>query len=450
MPSAEILDIEPYRENGEVYLAIVFSNSQVKYVERKSLRKWKEQATEEKDIKFQTLLLNYEKNIFWETADTPLPSGVDEDIDLFMLQRDIQRCMNDYIVLNDSRYYTLVAHFIMCTWVHEAFNHAPRLLIYAPTRSGKTQLIRFLSAMCYRGHDYTNPSVAALYRDIEEYHPTICIDSWQRINDERKKELEWIYEKGFTRGGSVARVNNDGGKVQRFRVFSFMAVATKDLNIPEDLQNRSILIPMSEGKPEKKNFDLEEISKIKSMLLGLRFAFLTGKTSVESKEVNNTSLDPRSIDMAATLLSLCTNEDNEEAILSLIEEAQEASKEALKETTEADVFYALCEVIKEKLLASIDQKLDPSSITVSEVTEKVNEGREYHLTHKRVGQLLRTLGFELRKGSRNRTYFTRKHFHSVFKNNCSKFGVTIDVTFDEGNTKVTPDPDVKSVTLLPL
>lgn len=433
--------LEPFRyDDGRLGFVIVFDPG---IVEKRTFEDWDEYFKGERDNTSRSYIQSLASEIFWETVEVPLPS--EPDLEMVVdpgLFDDILREMNELIVFVDDRHFTLEGCWAVDTWLKEELRFAPRNLIYGSTRSGKTQLLNLLTMICHRGHDYSNPSVAALYRDIEAHGPTICIDSWQRINDSRSLELEWIWEKGFTKGGTVARVG-ENNKVERFKVYSWLAVATKQLPKPEDLINRSILISMAEGTPEKRTFDKEIFAKIQGRLLSLRIGMLSGKIDVKTLRgealqvalAYEPRLDSRGLDIAESLLvpAMIFKSIDKDAILDIIAESQGKAIQALRETREGEVFFALEKIIQEKKKQqSVDDwsAVPVSGICTRDVADQLNtdldrqgNSTKEKIHTKTVTGTLRTLGYALKPGgSDNKSFFVQEKFWDVHKRNHTKFG----------------------------
>lgn len=432
---------EPYREDGELGFTVVFDSNNGKQAENRSFDEWMDYFRTDKDER--NYLQSLANEMFWETVEVPLPSKPDlETVINPGLFDDILREMDELMVFVDNRQYTLEGCWAVDTYLKEELRFSPRNLIYGSTRSGKTHLLDFLTMLCHRGHDYSNPSVAALYRDIEAHGPTICIDSWQRINDSRSLELEWVWEKGFTKGGTVARVG-ENNKVERFKVYSWLAVATKQLPKPEDLINRSILIGMAEGTPQKRTFDKEVFADFQGQLLSLRIATFLGKIDMKSLREEalkvaldyEPHLDSRALDIAESLLvpAMIFKSVDKDAILDIIAESQGKAIQALRETREAEVFFALEKIVNEKkkqLSVDGESVVDISKICTRDVADQLNSDldRQGNATKdkihtKKVSSILRTLGYDLKVGgSDNKSFLGAARFWDVHKRNHTKFG----------------------------
>lgn len=438
--------IEPYRDyEGKLGFAIPFGDGNV---EKGDFSYWRDYYGTWKDSPVPKLLENLACEMYWETAEVPLAG--EPDIETTWndteIATDIIRECSESIIFIDDKQYKLDAYWKICTWFKEELDFAPRMVYYGPTRSGKSEaLLSSTACLSHRGHDYTNPNIAPLYRDIETYFPTICIDSWQRIKDERVRDLEWLWEKGFTKGGTVARCT-DKGKVERFKVYSWFAIATQRLPKAEDLLNRSVSIGMHEAKPVKRKMDLEVVRDLQARLLGMRLSVLSGrfryddmtfdelKTKAREVAMNwRPELDSRAIDIAESLLVPAMIFGDEDAVLQLISESQSKAILALRQTDEAGVHFALQALVNEqKRTVTLEGRgvVDPKRITTRDVAEQYNRDLESQGNEKKdrvhtktVTRILDSLDYKFLTGRKaNTTCFDPKTFSDVYRRHLVKFG----------------------------
>ena len=115
--------------------------------------------------------------------------------------------------------------------------------------SGKTTLLDVIGALVPRVLSVANTTVAAVFRAIEAFAPTLLIDeadSFFRDND----ELRGILNAGHRRGGSVLRVVGDDHTPKQFSVWSPKAIALIG-NLPGTLEDRSVIVNMRRASPEE-------------------------------------------------------------------------------------------------------------------------------------------------------------------------------------------------------
>jgi len=129
----------------------------------------------------------------------------------------------------DSRYYTLVACWIIGTYFHPIFNYYPILNPQGERETGKTTLLAVLQQICW------NPTgleaalrEAGLFRTIQDSRPTYLVDI-TKLNPKSKNYVDVIdvCEAGTEKGHKVKRVNRDTGEPLVFEVYGPKAIATR-------------------------------------------------------------------------------------------------------------------------------------------------------------------------------------------------------------------------------
>jgi Protein of unknown function (DUF3631)/CHC2 zinc finger len=178
----------------------------------------------------------------WELE--PWPEAVDTDVLLVALKQRVRR----HVVLNDHAC-TVVALWIMLTWVHDAVAvHSPMLRATSAERdSGKTTLLNVLGFLVPRGLLNVDISEAALFRCIELWNPTLLIDEADVLLAENEP-LRAVINSGWTRGASVLRCIGDEKTPHAFSVFCPRALGMKGDRLPDTTLSRCINIVLKRKK----------------------------------------------------------------------------------------------------------------------------------------------------------------------------------------------------------
>lgn len=137
-----------------------------------------------------------------------------------------------------------IALWCLFTYAHDCFRTSPRLLAHSPVkRCGKTTLMSTVSALANRSLMTSNVTTAAIFRLIDEVHPTLLIDEADTFIH-NSAEMAGIINSGHSKdGASVVRLVSDDHKPKRFNTWSPMMIAQIGLP-PETIVDRSIAIPM--------------------------------------------------------------------------------------------------------------------------------------------------------------------------------------------------------------
>jgi len=160
------------------------------------------------------------------------------------LLTDIATEIRRYIVLPDHAA-TAAALWILHTYVIQAAYISPIFAIQSPQkRCGKSQLLTILNALVNRGLMVANLSLAALYRAMDKYQPTLLIDEADSFLDEAE-EMRGIINAGHSR--ATARTLRVGGEnkneLEIFNSFGPKAIAGIGKR-RDTIADRSIIIPL--------------------------------------------------------------------------------------------------------------------------------------------------------------------------------------------------------------
>jgi hypothetical protein len=175
------------------------------------------------------------------------PRGVAAD-DVAELLNDIRAVIARYIVLDDIQFDT-IALWTAHTYLYREFFVTPYLAIMSPTmRSGKTNLLTALEAMCNEAQIVVHASTAGLYQTIDEFRPTLLFDELDMA--QMSKTYRGILHSGYKAGAFVMLGHGGkGGRSKRLNVFCPKAYAMIGRALTPTLIDRSIQIHMRRRLP---------------------------------------------------------------------------------------------------------------------------------------------------------------------------------------------------------
>lgn len=145
----------------------------------------------------------------------------------------------------------VVALWALHTYVFDAFEYTPRLLIHSPDkRCGKSRLLRLIVALVCRPLACEGISAAALFRSIEKYQPTLLLDEADTFlrGKDVNEDLRGTINAGHQRGGRIIRCVGDDAEPHAFAVFAPMAIAMIG-KPPGTVEDRSIPVAMRRRSP---------------------------------------------------------------------------------------------------------------------------------------------------------------------------------------------------------
>jgi putative DNA primase/helicase len=150
-----------------------------------------------------------------------------------------------------------IALWILHTWLVDKFTVTPRLAITSPTKGcGKTTVLRFLNQVVYRPKRAGSISPPALFRAVEQFHPTVILDETEKYI-EHGSDLHALLNEGHCKGGTVLRVLGDKLELREFSVFAAVAFAANG-RLADDLEQRSIVIEMQRRRADEDVTELRE------------------------------------------------------------------------------------------------------------------------------------------------------------------------------------------------
>jgi len=153
------------------------------------------------------------------------------------------------VVFSRPEHADVITLWIIHTWVADYADFTPYIYLHSPVmRCGKTQVHRVVEPLVNNPLRTCNVSEAALYREIEESHPTLLWDEIDSIfggrkSSEANENKRALLNAGYERGMSAIRMERAGNG---FVKVSFDPFCPKILagigQLPETIVDRSIAI----------------------------------------------------------------------------------------------------------------------------------------------------------------------------------------------------------------
>lgn len=167
----------------------------------------------------------------------------------------------------------VAAHYVLLTWVHDAFSELPYLRLRGEFGSGKTRCLQTIGSLCYRPMFASGATtVSPLFRMIDAVQGTLVIDESDfRRSDERTQVVK-ILNNGNAVGFPVLRsesvVRGEYNPVA-FNVFGPKIIASRRPFEDKALESRCITEVMP-GLPPRKDIPLNLPKAFHGEALGLR------------------------------------------------------------------------------------------------------------------------------------------------------------------------------------
>lgn len=139
---------------------------------------------------------------------------------------------------------SLIAAYVMMTWVYDAWNAFPYLRFQGQPATGKTRCIEVLKEICYRSVDLgVSPTRSALFRGIDNVRGTFFIDEADYEGDFRS-DLIKLLNAGYKKEGlvSLSVANGDDWEPETFQVGCPKIIANRHSFNDSALETRCLTI----------------------------------------------------------------------------------------------------------------------------------------------------------------------------------------------------------------
>jgi hypothetical protein len=361
------------------------------------------------EVKFQTAFEDPEEKreyhplemALWPLAKFPNnESRISSVLDAKGLFEEVRNYIYAYVELPHETLYDIVALWVMASYLPEKFESIPYLAFIGPRDSGKTRALECLWQLSYRAVLSPSFSSSALFRTIQKYGPTLCLDEAEIYGSEQKNEAIAVLNAGYRKGQYVIRVNADLGGIDCFSVFGFKALASTNVFVPS-LESRAIIVNMRRNVRDIPLFlDLEKASNLRLMLLVYRFNVLRGKLSVLDREKVLGYLPTTHGRIAELFYPLIAVSPSEEIRQKVSEYARQVYVRRLEEeraTVEAEMV---------QVLLNLADRVEGGKLTIEAITEAFNQGKpeKQQWRPESIGRLLKRLGFsKTRIGKKGQT-----------------------------------------------
>lgn len=318
---------------------------------------------------------------------TPEPYGSDAE-----LVTAIRTHIHQYVDL-DPTFEAIAAHYVLLSWVYDAFNELPYLRLRGDYGTGKTRALLIIGALMYRPFFASGAStVSPIFHTLEQFRGSLVLDEADfRFSDE-KSDLVKILNNGTVRGMPVLRTMLNARREftpAAFHVFGPKLVASRMTYSDVALESRFIteimgLRPMHPDIPiNLPDAARVEAAELRDKLLMFRF---TNRNRVRiDPDLLRPDLEARASQVLAPLLSLIPDGELRAAILDRAGNDQRSARSSRGLSIEAHLVEAVL-ACKE---ASPEQAVPLRDVVT---TLNARYGREYDrpLTSRYVGSVLRS------------------------------------------------------------
>jgi hypothetical protein len=325
-----------------------------------------------------------------------LPDKPEEYGSKSKLIEDIQSYIHRYVELSPL-FERIAAHYVLLTWVFDAFNEIPYLRFRGDYGSGKTRALLVLGSIAYRGFFASGAStVSPIFHTLDSFGGTLVLDEADLRFSDKTADLVKILNNGTVRGLPVLRTLQNRNKEfnpAAFSVFgpkliamrgSFRDLALESRFLTEDMAKGSLRADIPIQMPDAQAL---EAQTLRNRLLQFRLMKLA---SIKPRpETLIAGIDPRLNQMAMPLLSLVEDAELRDQISHYLRARHLELGDGMKSAPEARVLAAL---------RSTFEQSDRTLIPLSKIVEAANASDTGDRVSARdAGHILRSAAIALRK-----------------------------------------------------
>lgn len=329
-----------------------------------------------------------------------LASDVGAFTDKQSLLADIRAFIRRYVDLREAGE-AIAAHYVLLSWVYDAFNELPYLRFQGEFGTGKTRALLAVGSICYKPFFASGAStVSPLFHVLDAFEGTLVLDEADFRFSDATADLTKILNNGSMKGLPVLRTMTNRHRElnpQAFKVYGPKIIAMRRSFADEALESRFLTETMG-NRPPRRDIPISlpdelrrEALQLRNRLLAWRFAARNTVAIDASKRIEQ--LSPRGNQMALPLLSIIDDEQlrSEVATDLVAGEARVAIKRAAAPTA------TMVRTLHELIQTGATPHISIAALTAA-YNEKMKALGEYPLSAKAVGSIARAkLGLETTK-----------------------------------------------------
>jgi hypothetical protein len=213
-----------------------------------------------------------------ENGFIQFPSAVGECESNEQLYREIRSLVDKYVLLR-PKFLSVVAAYVMMSWLYDRFQNIPYLRVLGMWGTGKSRVLQVAGNLCYKPVSAGGSmSMSALFRTLDVFRPTMVYDEAE-FSVVESTEMRRVLRQGYSANTPVARSEpaaNGKYYVQTYQVFGPKILASQAKFGDNALESRCLteqMFPIAKSdRPVElpANFK-EEVLALRNKLLMFRF-----------------------------------------------------------------------------------------------------------------------------------------------------------------------------------
>jgi len=306
------------------------------------------------------------------------------------LLSDIVSFLHRYVDLSPV-FEKIAAHYVLLTWVHDAFNELPYLRLRGEYGSGKTRGLLAIGSLCYRPFFASGASTTSpIFHTLDRMGGTLIIDEADFRFSDAASDIVKILNNGNVKGLPVLRTIQNRDKEfnpRAFKVFGPKIIAMRGAYDDAALESRflteemglrvlraDISIPLPDAMEQ-------EALNLRNRLLHFRLChYFEIKPNVS---LVHPKLEARANQIILPLLSLMDDAELREQVTQRLLAEQDERQAVRRETVEGKLVALLLEMMAATRTVSV------GAIT-RQFNERYGQDLSWPVSEKWIGNLLRT------------------------------------------------------------
>lgn len=366
------------------------------------------------------------------------PSEVSDYQDNESLYYEIREFIDRYVQLPET-FLSVVAIYVMMSWVYDKFQNIPYLRCIGLWGTGKSRVLSVAGHLCYKavlaGGSISN---AALFRTLDLFNPTLVFDEAE-LSEKESTEMRQVLRQGYSAGVPVSRMDKaPNGKlyIKTFNVFGPKIIASQSRFSDIALESRCLTAWMYPLKKSNRPIELSEKFKEEALLLRnklIMFRFKNhGLVSVDEQALGGISL-PRLKQTGLAVVSIAKMIGTQalKDVVEFLGEYEEELKSEQADSVENDILLCILDLLTQKHI-----KETGKIRTGTDLTERFNslhyedysnrETKEYSsssmgvmkypgskVSAKKIGGYVRKMGFKLERDSKGFYISVMKEYSKI-------------------------------------
>jgi hypothetical protein len=320
-----------------------------------------------------------------------LPSKPEDSGSKQELLSDIRAFIHRYVDLSPL-FEDIAVHYILLTWVYDAFDELGYLRLRGDYGTGKTRALKILGSLCYKGFFASGAStVSPIFHVLDSFGGTLIFDEADLPFSDAKAELVKVFNNGTLRGIPVLRTMINRHREfnpQAFKVYGPKIIAMRGTFDDRALESR-FLTEETGAHPLRGDVPLslppswkQEALALRNRLLHFRLAnFFDIRTDATAIVPG---IEPRLNQTALSLLSLIDDTEVRRAVQAALIEENANTLSERRDTPEGAVLAAVVEAFSETT---------GTNVSVGDITRRFNAAHyaEYggSVSNRWIGNVLR-------------------------------------------------------------